>query len=149
MSLELIPHVVMVFGTFDVFHPGHRFFIEQATKKVKSKKNKSEKGGKGTLLIVIARDKTVRAIKPVLRNDEKARQSVVQEHFPEVQVVLGDEEDPMQVIREHRPALVCLGYDQIGFSKKLQEEYPEVRIERIEAFFPEKYKSSLMGREGV
>ncbi len=142
MSLDLDQNVLMLFGTFDVFHPGHRFFIECSMEKIPNLKSQLTKG---KLVVVIARDKTVRAIKPLLRNDELTRQRVVQEQFPEAQVVLGDEEDPMQVIREYRPALVCLGYDQIGFSERLQAEYPEVRIERIEAYFPEKFKSSLMG----
>lgn len=132
----------MVFGTFDVFHPGHRYFIEQAMRR---RSNDKGQGSRGTMVIVIARDKTVKSIKPVLRNDELIRQRVVQEQFPDLQVVLGDVEDPMKVIREYRPALVCLGYDQIGFSEKLQEEYPEVKIERLEAFHPEKYKSSIVG----
>jgi cytidyltransferase-like protein len=142
MALDLDPHVVMVFGTFDVFHPGHRFFIAEAMKKGPRDKGQVPKG---TLVIVIARDKTVKSIKPLLRNDELMRQRVVQEQFPEANVVLGDLNDPMKVIQEHRPVLVCLGYDQIGFSGRLQAEYPEVKIERIEAHFPEKFKSSIVG----
>lgn len=142
MALDLDPHVVMVFGTFDVFHPGHRFFIE---KSMERGKKETKNNGELQLVIVIARDETVKRIKPVLRNDETTRQRVVHEQFPEAEVVLGDLEDPMKVIQEYRPALVCLGYDQIGFSERLQEEYPEIQVERIEAHFPEKYKSSLMG----
>ena len=130
--LELFPGRVMVFGTNDVFHPGHAFFLNEAGKRGQE------------LVVVIARDVTVKKIKPLLRNAEAARMKVVQEQFPEAHVVLGDELDHMKVIREYRPELVCLGYDQIGFSERLMEEFPEIRIERLESHMPEKYKSSKM-----
>lgn len=122
----------MIFGTFDVFHPGHHYFIEQA------------QGMGNELVIVIARDVTVKRIKPLLRNPENVRMKAVQEAFPEAKVVLGDELDPMRVVRNFKPSLVCLGYDQIGFSEELQKNFPEITIERIAAFEPEKYKSSKM-----
>ncbi len=121
----------MVFGTFDVFHPGHRYFIEEARKK-------------GDVIIVVARDKTVLRLKGVLRNKEDLRKRVLEEAFPEAKVVLGDEKDPMKVVRTWKPDLVCLGYDQVGFSEELKKKFPEIPIERIEAFKPEKYKSSKM-----
>jgi len=134
--MELISGRVMVFGTYDVFHPGHEYFITEAMKR--------SDGGKDSFVVVVARDKTVQELKPVLKNPELLRLLRVQEAFPEATVVLGDEVDPMAVIREYRPGLVCLGYDQVGFSQQLQEQFPEVQVERIEAFQPEKYKSSLM-----
>jgi|CXWL01.1.fsa_nt_gi cytidyltransferase-like protein len=130
--MELVPGRVMIFGTFDVFHPGHKYFIEEAMKKGKE------------LIVVIARDVTVKRIKPLLRNSEQVRMQVVQESFLEVKVVLGDEQDPMIVVRKFKPSLVCLGYDQVGFSDELQKNFPEIAIERIAAFGPDKYKSSKM-----
>ncbi|MDP3975810.1 MAG: adenylyltransferase/cytidyltransferase family protein [bacterium] len=130
--LHLVSGRVMIFGTFDVFHPGHRFFIERA----------QEQGSE--LIVVVARDKTVKSLKPVLKNSEQVRLVAIRQAFPNVQVVLGDEEDPMRVVREYAPALVCLGYDQIGFSEQLQHAFPEIEVKRIEAFEPEKYKSSKM-----
>jgi cytidyltransferase-like protein len=125
---------VMIFGTFDVFHPGHRSFIEQAQKKGSE------------LVIVVARDVTVKKIKQLLRNSEQVRLKVLQEAFPDLTIVLGDEQDQMKVIREYRPEMVCLGYDQVGFSAELMKSFPEIQIERLEAYEPEKYKSSKMGR---
>ncbi len=130
--LNLVPGRVMVFGTYDVFHPGHRYFIEKA----------QEFGDE--LVLVVARDETVKKIKPLLRNSESLRKAVLEQEFPDIQVVLGDLEDPMRVVREYSPEMVCLGYDQIGFSERLMKEFPEIRVERIEAFHPEKYKSSKM-----
>lgn len=122
----------MIFGTFDVFHPGHQFFIETA------KKESDE------LIVIVARDKTVKKIKPELKNGERIRLKVLQEHFPTLSVLLGDEKNPLKVFEEYRPEKVCLGYDQVGFSEELQKKFPEIVIKRLPAFFPEKYKSSKM-----
>lgn len=132
MSRSHVVGRVMVFGTFDVFHPGHRFFIEQAM------------ALGSELVIVIARDETVKRLKPLLRNPEEVRLQAVQRAFPEAKVVLGDEQDPMKVVREYQPDLVCLGYDQIGFSEQLQRDFPQIPVERIQPFEPERYKSSKM-----
>lgn len=123
---------VMIFGTFDVFHLGHRFFIEEARKRGKD------------LIIVVARDATVKRLKAVLRNPERVRQKILKDAFPKETVVLGDEKDPMTAVRKNRPSLVCLGYDQVGFSKILREQFSEIKIERLRAFHPEKYKSSMI-----
>ncbi len=133
----------MIFGTFDVFHPGHRYFVEQAKKKLSAF---SFQVPDWELIIVVARDRTVKRIKPVLHNSEEVRKKVLKEAFPEAKVVLGDEEDPMKVVRTWKPDLVCLGYDQVGFSEELRKKFPEIPIERIGAFKPEKYKSSLVSR---
>lgn len=123
---------VMIFGTFDVFHQGHCFFIEEAMKRGEE------------LVIVVARDETVRKIKPSLRTPEKMRKKILVQAFPKATVVLGDKKDPLKVVRKYRPDLVCLGYDQIGFSQELMKAFPEIPIERLQAFHPERYKSSLV-----
>lgn len=43
--------IVMAFGTFDVFHPGHEYYLTQA-----------KKYG-DILIVVVARDKTVEKVK--------------------------------------------------------------------------------------
>jgi cytidyltransferase-like protein len=134
--MDLIEGRVMVFGTYDVWHPGHNFFIEEALKRGVTEDSE--------LIVIIARDRTVKMLKPNLRNSEDFRLKIVQEAFPEATVVLGDKEDYMIPIRKYKPALVCLGYDQNSFSAQLMVDFPEIEIERIEAFHPEKYKSSKM-----
>jgi cytidyltransferase-like protein len=134
------PSRVMIFGTFDVFHPGHRYFIERAQAKCSELRTANCE-----LIVVVARDVTVKKIKPLLRNAEQVRLKVLQEAFPELTIVLGDEKDPMKVLRDYRPEMVCLGYDQVGFSGELMKIFPEIRVERLEAFEPEKWKSSKMG----
>lgn len=151
---QVVQKPVMIFGTFDVFHPGHRFFIEEARKRIWNlefgilKESTSSKfkilNSKffPKLIIVVARDSTVKRLKGVLRNPELVRKKVLDQAFPDATVVLGDEQDPMKVVRKYQPSLVCLGYDQIGFSEQLMRKFPEIKIERIAAYQPEKYKSS-------
>ena len=129
--MEIEKQRVMIFGTFDVFHPGHEYFISEAMKK-------------GTeLIVVVARDKTVRQLKPLLRNSEDLRKQVLEDAFPDVSVVLGDEEDYMAVVREYSPSLICLGYDQQSFDEELVNQFPDIEILRLDSFEPDKYKSSL------
>lgn len=134
---------VMVFGTFDVFHKGHEWFIQKAFKEAQKNAQKAEQV---MLQIVVARDVTVRKIKPLLRNPEEQRRKVLQEAFPEYQVVLGHESDPMKVIHAFQPDMICLGYDQKGFSQQMMNEFPEIQVVRLPSFHPEKYKSSIVGR---
>ena len=130
--MELIPGRVMIFGTFDIFHPGHRNFIEQAQREGKE------------LIVVVARDSTVLRFKPSLKNFEQDRLKTLQKEFPALHILLGDEDDPMAVVKKFRPEIICLGYDQIGFSKEMAEAFPQIHIKRLQPYFPEKYKSSKM-----
>jgi glycerol-3-phosphate cytidylyltransferase-like family protein len=45
------PHVVMTFGTFDYFHPGHKAYLKEA------------KQYGDYLITIVARDETVKHIK--------------------------------------------------------------------------------------
>ena len=102
---------VMVFGTFDIVHPGHLNFFRQA------KKFGDE------LIVVVARDKTVEEVKgkkPL--HDEIERLEKVSKAVPAGRVILGKEDDKYQLIEELKPDVICLGYDQNSFSKNLGEE---------------------------
>lgn len=133
--MKLVPGRVMVFGTFDVFHKGHEYYINEAVKFSKD----------SDIVIVVARDVTVRRLKDFLKNSEEDRLRVLSDYFPEATVVLGDEEDVMKVVREYMPGTVCFGYDQNSFGNELEENFPEIEVLRIGAHEPEKYKSSKIG----
>ena len=126
---------VLVFGTFDIFHPGHDFFL----KKAKSYGNE--------LYIVVSRDSTVKEVKSRLPvNTENKRVEVLNTLSYVNNVRLGYKGDKYKIIEEIRPDLICLGYDQNVFTQNLEEELLKrglkVKIIRIEAFKPEIYKSS-------
>lgn len=122
---------VLIFGTFDRLHPGHHFVINEALKR-------------GDTWVVVARDRNVSHIKGRAASEtEQHRLQMVQEAFPKVHAVLGDEKDFLIPVRTLKPTLILLGYDQ-RLPPGVQESDFPCPIERLPSFQPEKYKSSLM-----
>ncbi len=130
---------VMVFGTFDIFHPGHKNFLKQA-----------KKCG-DYLIAVIARDKTVKDVKKrKVINNEKERQKTVQESQLADKVILGSLGDKYEVIKKNKPEVICLGYDQKFFINKLGEKLEEFKLNtvivKMKSYHSEIYKSSKLKR---
>jgi FAD synthetase len=129
---------VMVFGTFDIFHEGHKDFFRQAR----------EYGD--CLIVVIARDKNVLKAKGRLpQNNEVSRQKEILESKLADIVALGNLDNRYRVIQEYEPDVICLGYDQKGSVEELKEKLIEfglnkTQIIRLNAFHPEIYKSSKL-----
>ena len=122
----------MVFGTFDCLHPGHQFVLLEASKKSKN------------LVVVIARDTTVQKIKGKRpRVPEQQRQKLVQTLLPQARVVLGDIDNVLVPVRLYAPRRILLGYDQ-QLPPGITLEDLQCPIERLPAFYPDRYKSSLM-----
>lgn len=129
---------IMLFGTFDLLHPGHLFVLREA-------------GKRGDVIVIVARDRHVRMIKGISAHEsEDVRVRNVQQRFPAYIVALGDPEDFLAPIRTHRPDRILLGYDQQLPPSVRMEDLPPV--ERLAAFEPERHKSSLarrrMSRDG-
>lgn len=132
---------VMAFGTFDILHPGHEHYLKEAKKLG------------DYLIVVVARDTTVLEVKGELpKNDEVERLEKIR-LLPYVdEAVLGDKEDKYKVIKENNPDIICLGYDQISFTKNLKEKLDEKGIKSqiikfTQGLFPDKYKSSILKRK--
>ena len=125
---------VLVFGTFDLLHPGHIFALNKAAKR-------------GERHIAIARDMNVEKTKGRLpeQNEDERLQSV-QKAFPDSHVQLGDEEDFLAPVRKIQPDLILLGYDQ-KLPRGIVEADLHCPIERLPAFEPEKWKSSIQRKE--
>jgi len=126
---------VMVFGTFDGVHPGHEFFFKEA------KKNGD------WLVIVVARDQTVKKVKSQApKYNEKRRQQAVEDTGLADQVVLGSKSNPYSIFNSIQPNVICLGYDQKTYVDGLPEALKlrdlEVEIIRLGSYKPEQYKSS-------
>ena len=134
---------VMVFGTFDIFHPGHESFLKQA-----------KKYG-DYLIVVIARDKTVKSVKSRKQTkNEKERKKVVEKSGLVDKSVLGGITNKYAVIRRYKPETICLGYDQKIFTENLENWLKKVGLEhinikRMKPFKPQKYKSSIIAKRGV
>jgi len=128
---------VLSFGTFDILHPGHTYFLKQA-----------KKYG-DFLVVVVARDLTVKKVRGRMGgNDEKIRKRGVENLKIADQVLLGDENDYYKVLDKVRPDVICLGYDQKSFTDDLEQELRKRKINskivRIKSYKPEKYKSSKL-----
>lgn len=129
--------VVMAFGTFDFLHAGHENYLRQA------------KALGDELMVVISRDRTVQTIKgetPV--HPERKRAKAVRLLGIANRVVLGYHGDKHKVLRKYRPNIIALGYDQFVFTQKLKKSLIDLkldaRIVRLDAHFPQVYKSSLI-----
>ena len=117
---------VLVFGTFDLLHQGHTYFLEHAAKY-------------GKLYVVVSRDETVREVKGIEPlNNENKRLKNVQELKCVHKAVLGNFDDKYKVVKDINPDIICLGYDQTHFVDNLKTK---ANIIRIDAYMPEKYKS--------
>jgi len=102
--------IVLASGVFDLLHPGHVKFLEEAKKA----------GGKGArLIVVIARDSTVQKTKgkkPIMPEDQ--RFLLVESLKVVDSAVLGYEEfDIGKVINDIKPDVIALGYDQEKMTK--------------------------------
>ncbi|MCS7121078.1 MAG: FAD synthase [Archaeoglobaceae archaeon] len=100
---------VVATGTFDIIHPGHIKFLEEA------KKLGDE------LIVIVAREKNVKhKPKPVI--PEEQRRKVVEAIKFVDKAILGDKEDIFKPIMELKPDIIVLGYDQHFSEEWLREE---------------------------
>lgn len=128
---------VLIFGTFDGLHPGHLNLFEQA-----------KKYG-DYLIVVVARDKTVKKIKNRFPSrNEMERLRTLQKCKLINEARLGYEDNPYGIIEEIAPDVICLGYDQKTFTENLPKELEKMKlttkIYRMKHFQPEKYHSFIL-----
>ena len=126
----------MAFGTFDLLHPGHINFLRQAKRR-------------GNLIVVIARDKTVKQLKGKLpHHTEKQRLKAVLGLNLADRAVLGSLKDKYAAIRKYRPGIIALGYDQLYFTEQLTAELKKLKLKtkiiRLRPYRPRKFKTSII-----
>jgi len=123
---------VMVFGTYDLFHEGHKSFFRQA-----------KKYG-DYLIVVVARDKTVLAVKNRRpRNKENIRLKTIKASGLADKVIIGNLRDKYAVIKKYRPEVICLGYDQKDFTERLAIKLKEFKIPGTNIYQLKPYKSEI------
>jgi FAD synthetase len=133
---------ILVFGVFDVLHPGHKWFLRQA-KKLSQK-----------LYVIVARDKNVdkqKLHKP--QQTEKVRLKNIRALPCVTHAQLGalDLKKRYNAIIKINPTIICLGYDQKYLTKNLKADLKnfglKTKIIRLKAFKPHLYKSSLIAHK--
>ena len=99
--MEFKMKTVMAFGSFDLLHPGHIYFLKRA----------KELGDK--LVVVIAKDSTIEEVKgKAPKYHEKDRVEHIRDLKIADKVVIGYEADKYEIIEEINPDIIALGYDQ-------------------------------------
>ncbi len=133
---------IVVFGTFDTLHDGHRHFFQQARALAAEERE---------LIVGVGRDIVVRSIKaraPVHSEYERL-QAVRREQSVDAAYLLPEDVSlRFGWIAALRPDIIALGYDQTAFVDGLAEglarEGVSPRIVRLKPFEPHQYKSSLL-----
>jgi len=128
---------VITFGTFDYLHAGHESYLRQA----------KENGD--YLIVVVARDKTVRSIKGALPDKPERKRLKAIKSLPYVdKAILGNKDDKFKLIRQLKPDIIALGYDQFVFTYELEKllirNKLNTRIVRLKPYMPEINKSSII-----
>jgi len=131
---------VLVMGTFDLLHAGHRQFFAQAAKL-------------GTVSAIVARDASVRRIKKLTpEHNERSRLMRVARDPYISRALLGHPSDFLTPVARINPDIIALGYDQRTFSipdlkAKLKARGLTPRIIRLKSFQPDKFKSSFFRKK--
>jgi FAD synthetase len=101
---------VMATGVFDLLHPGHVFFLNEARKLGDE------------LVVVVARDKTARRLKHEPYVPEHIRREMVEALKPVDRAVLGSPTDIYETVVNERPAIIALGFNQIFNEEEVARE---------------------------
>jgi len=133
------PIIVVASGVFDLIHYGHLCYLEEA---------KKAGGEDSKLVVVVARDSTVKRLKgkkPVIPEDQ--RRAIVEALKPVDEAILGYEDlNIKEVVRKIKPDIVAVGHDQEFIEDSLKEVAsrgePKFRIVKIREFATSDLNSS-------
>ena len=116
----------MATGTFDLLHLGHIYYLKEA------------KSLGDRLAVVVATDSTVRRLKHEPINPEKIRLELIKELKIVDEAYLGYEEDMYEIVREIKPEIIAIGFDQLHdeetIKKELKRRKIKARVERLSEF---------------
>jgi len=130
---------VLASGVFDLLHYGHIRFLEEA---------KRQAGPDSRLIVIIARDETVKRLKgkaPIIPEDQ--RRALVEALEVVDEALLGYEEmDLGAVIVKIRPDIIAVGHDQDDIERQtrriVMKKGLELRVVRIGRFGKQDLNSS-------
>ena len=128
--------IVLAGGVFDIIHPGHIHTLNAA------------KALGGVLVVAIATDKTAEKMKKrsPLHNQELRRELVTSLSMVD-KAIVGHEDDIFQTVKEVKPDIIVLGYDQIHQEKFISDGCKrinlDVEIVRLESPVPHPSSSEI------
>ncbi|MCQ1538214.1 FAD synthase [Methanocalculus taiwanensis] len=116
---------IVATGTFDIIHPGHLFYLEQS------------RALGDELYVIVAREQNVKhKPKPIIPEDQ--RLAMVLGLKPVDHAVLGDLTDKFRPIREIKPDIITIGFNQRFTSEDLEAELKreglDIRVVRVGEF---------------
>ena len=128
--------IVLAGGVFDIIHPGHIHTLNAA------------KALGGILVVAIATDKTAKKMKKrsPLHTQELRRELVSCLSMVD-KAIVGHEDDIFQTVKEVKPNIIVLGYDQIHQEKFISDGCKRinlnVEIVRLESPVPHLSSSEI------
>ena len=128
--------IVLAGGVFDIIHPGHIHTLNAA------------KALGGVLVVAIATDKTAEKMKKrsPLHNQELRRELVTSLSMVD-KAIVGHEDDIFQTVKEVKPNIIVLGYDQVHQEKFISDGCKRinlnVEIVRLESPVPHLSSSEI------
>ena len=133
--------IVLAGGVFDIIHPGHIHTLNAA------------KALGDVLVVAIATDKTAQKMKkrPPLHNQELRRELVSCLSMVDI-AMIGHEEDIFETVKEVKPNIIVLGYDQVHQDKFIADGCKrinlDVEIVRLQSPVPELSSSDIERKYG-
>ena len=133
--------IVLAGGVFDIIHPGHIHTLTAA------------KALGDVLVVAIATDKTAQKMKKMRPlHNQKLRCELVSSLSMVDEAIVGHEEDIFETVKEVKPDIIALGYDQIHQEKFISDGCKrinlDVEIVRLESPIPKLSSSEIEKRYG-
>ncbi len=122
----------LVFGVFDGFHEGHKYFLREALKRADE------------VIVVVAPDDVVQYMKgKTPKNSVSERLRAVSDFDNRIRAVEGDKiQGAWKVLINAQPDIVLVGYDQTAIADEMKKM--GVRFDFIDSHDPHIHKSSLL-----
>jgi FAD synthetase len=134
---------VLVFGTFDILHPGHTSFLRQARRRG------------DTLVAAVARDVFVSSFKgkPLRHAETERRRNLLASGLVD-QAYLGDRRPgSYAIVKRLRPDVICFGHDQHLLEADLRawmaRSGEHIELYRLRSYRPDIYKSSKLEKAAL